>query len=440
MRTFVLDTSVLLSNPKSMYGFQEHEVVLPLVVVKELESKRNDPELGWAARSALRELEALRNKSGSELGDLQRGIIINELGGSLRVETNHSDRSNLPSVLRSDPSHDTRILTVAAALSAEGKNVTLISKDLPMRLLASAVLGISASDYTNNQMPDSGYTGIVKIDAYEDVVGRLYTKHFIELSTLSDVLQEEIKTQPVNTCFIINENGSHALARYTTGDKLQLVNGEIQAFGAKGRSAEQRFALAHLLDNNIGIVSLGGPGGTGKSLLALAAALESVIERRTHNKIMVFRPLYAVGGQDLGYLPGTQEEKFSPWAAATFDALGAFCSKNAMEEVISRDIIEVLPLTHIRGRTFNDTIVIIDEAQNLEWNVLLTALSRSGENTRVFLTHDVAQRDNLHVGRHDGIAAVVERLKGESLFAHVSLQKSERSQIAALVTRIMDQQ
>jgi PhoH-like ATPase len=440
MRTFVLDTSVLLSNPKSMYGFQEHEVVLPLVVVKELESKRNDPELGWAARSALRELEALRNKSGSELGDLQRGIVINDMGGSLRVETNHSDRSHLPSVLKNDPSHDTRILTVAAALSSEGKNVTLISKDLPMRLLASAVLGISASDYTNNQMPDSGYTGIVKIDAYEDVVGRLYNKHVVEVSSLSESLQEEINSQPINTCFIITENGSHALARHTTGGKLQLVNGEIQAFGAKGRSAEQRFALAHLLDNNIGIVSLGGPGGTGKSLLALAAALESVIERRTHNKIMVFRPLYAVGGQDLGYLPGTQEEKFSPWAAATFDALGAFCSKNAMEEVIERDIIEVLPLTHIRGRTFNDTIVIIDEAQNLEWNVLLTALSRSGENTRVFLTHDVAQRDNLHVGRHDGIAAVVERLKGESLFAHVSLHKSERSQIAALVTRIMDQQ
>lgn len=440
MRTFVLDTSVLLSNPKSMYGFQEHEVVLPLVVVKELESKRNDPELGWAARSALRELESLRNKSGSEVGDLQRGISINELGGILRVETNHSDRSNLPSIFKNDPSHDTRILTVAAELSREGKNVTLISKDLPMRLLASAVLGINAADYTNNQMPDSGYTGIVKVDVYEDLVGKLYNKHHVEVSSLSDTLQETIKAEPINTCFILQENGSHALARHTAGDKLQLVNGDIHAFGAKGRSAEQRFALAQLLDNNIGIVSLGGPGGTGKSLLALAAALESVLERRTHNKIMVFRPLYAVGGQELGYLPGTQEEKFSPWAAATFDALSAFCGKNIIDEIIAREIIEVLPLTHIRGRTFNDAIVIIDEAQNLEWNVLLTALSRSGENTRVFMTHDVAQRDNLHVGRHDGISAVVERLKGEALFAHVSLHKSERSEIAALVTRIMDQQ
>lgn len=440
MRTFVLDTSVLLSNPKSMYGFQEHEVVLPLVVVKELESKRNDPELGWAARSALRELESLRNRSSSDLGDLQKGIIINDLNGLLRVETNHSDKSLLPSVLRNDLSHDTRILTVAAALSQEGKSVTLISKDLPMRLLASAALGIDAADYTNNQLPDSGYTGIVKLDVYEDVVGKLYSNHFVETDELSEELQSELKGQPVNTCFILNEGGSHVLVRNTSGSKLHLVNGDVQAFGAKGRSAEQRFALAHLLDNNIGIVSLGGPGGTGKSLLALAAALESVIERRSHNKIMVFRPLYAVGGQDLGYLPGTQEEKFSPWAAATFDALSAFCSKNVLEEVIARDIIEVLPLTHIRGRTFNDAIVIIDEAQNLEWNVLLTALSRAGENTRVFLTHDVAQRDNLHVGRHDGIAAVVERLKGESLFAHVSLQKSERSQISALVTRIMDQQ
>jgi PhoH-like ATPase len=440
MRTFVLDTSVLLSNPKSLYGFQEHEVVLPLVVVKELESKRNDPELGWSARNALRALEALRQNSGSALGDLQRGISINEDGGIFRIETNHSDKSNLPSILRNDPSHDTRILTVAAALSAEGKSVTLISKDLPMRLLASAVLGIESSDYTDYQMPDSGYTGTVDLEVYEEVVGRLYSEHTIYLTSLSVDLAEQIKSHPINTGFILHEGNSNALARYVGGGKLTLVNGDIHAFGAKGRSAEQRFALAQLLDDNVGIVSLGGPGGTGKSLLALAAAMESVVERHTHSKILVFRPLYAVGGQELGHLPGTQEEKLSPWAAATFDALSAFCSKNAMTEIIERDIIEVLPLTHIRGRTFNDAIVIIDEAQNLEWNVLLTALSRAGENTRVFLTHDVAQRDNLHVGRHDGIAAVVERLKGEPLFAHVTLHKSERSEIAALVTRMMDQQ
>lgn len=440
MRTFVLDTSVLLSNPKSIHGFQEHEVVLPLVVVKELESKRNDPELGWAARNALRALEALRNSAGAGIGDLQTGIKINDAGGILRVETNHSDRSHLPAVLKNDPSHDTRILTVAAALASEGKQVTLVSKDLPMRLLASAALGIDATDYTNNQLPDSGYTGTVKLDVYEDLVASLYSNHAVRVSSLSEGLQKQIKEHPINTCFMLNENNSHALVRHLSGGKLELVNGDIHAFGAKGRSAEQRFALAHLLDERIGIVSLGGPGGTGKSLLALAAALESVLERKTQNKIMVFRPLYAVGGQELGYLPGTQEEKFTPWAAATFDALSAFCSKNVVDEVIARNIIEVLPLTHIRGRTFNDAIVIIDEAQNLEWNVLLTALSRSGENTRVFLTHDVAQRDNLHVGRHDGIAAVIERLKNEPLFAHVTLHKSERSEIAALVTRMMDQQ
>ena len=441
MRTFVLDTSVLLSNPKSIYGFQEHEVVLPLVVVKELESKRNDPELGWSARNALRALEALRIATGSAPGELQKGVEINELGGTLRIETNHSDRANLPLVLKNDPSHDTRILTVAAALASEGKDVTLVSKDLPMRLLASAVLGVRAEDYTNHQMPDSGYTGIVNIDSYGGLVGDLYARHALSLDEIEDErVLEEIKSHPINTGFVIHEGTSHALARYVNNNKLVLVNGDMQAFGARGRSAEQRVALAHLLDERIGIVSLGGPGGTGKSLLALAAGLEAVVERGTHSKIMVFRPLYAVGGQELGYLPGTQEEKFTPWAAATFDALGAFCSKNAMEEIIARDVIEVLPLTHIRGRTFNDTIVIIDEAQNLEWNVLLTALSRSGENTRVLLTHDVAQRDNLHVGRHDGIAAVIERLKGENLFAHVTLHKSERSEIAALVTRMMDQQ
>jgi len=184
---------------------------------------------------------------------------------------------------------------------------------------------------------------------------------------------------------------------------------------------------------------MSGSGGTGKSMLALAAGLEAVLERRTKKKIVVFRPLLAVGGQELGFLPGTEAEKMNPWAAAVFDALSAFASKNVIEDVIDRGIIEVLPLTHIRGRTFTDTIIIVDEAQNLERNVLLTALSRTGDNSRVFISSDVAQRDNLRVGRHDGIASVVEKLKGEELFAHVKLVRSERSQVAEMVTRLLDE-
>ncbi|MSW67165.1 MAG: PhoH family protein, partial [Actinobacteria bacterium] len=199
-----------------------------------------------------------------------------------------------------------------------------------------------------------------------------------------------------------------------------------------------RIALAHLLDPEIGVVSLGGSAGTGKSVLALAAALELVLERREAKRIVVFRPVFAVGGQEIGFLPGTEAEKMSPFSAATKDALEAIASEHVIDEIMDRGLLEVLPLTYVRGRTLVDTIVILDEAQNLERSTILTAISRLGKNSRVFLTHDVAQRDNLRVGRHDGIAAVVERLKGESLFAHVTLTKSERSPIAALATRLID--
>ena len=205
-----------------------------------------------------------------------------------------------------------------------------------------------------------------------------------------------------------------------------------------GRSAEQRLAIDHLLDPEIGILSLGGRAGTGKSALALCAGLEAVLERRQHKKIIVFRPIFAVGGQELGYLPGSETEKMNPWGQAIFDTLGALVSKEVIDHIVDRGIIEVLPLTHIRGRSLHDAFVIVDEAQSLERNVLLTVLSRIGQNARVVLTHDVAQRDNLRVGRHDGIAAVIEQLKNHSLFAHVTLTRSERSAIAGLVTDLLD--
>ena len=228
-----------------------------------------------------------------------------------------------------------------------------------------------------------------------------------------------------------------ALATVVAGG-LRLVRRDRESFGVRGRSAEQRIAIDCLLDESIGIVSLGGRAGTGKSALALCAGLEAVMERRQHKKVVVFRPLFAVGGQELGYLPGSESEKMSPWSQAVFDTLEGVVSDNVIDEVIHRELLEVLPLTHIRGRSLNDSYVIVDEAQSLERNVLLTVLSRLGRNSRVVLTHDVAQRDNLRVGRHDGIQAVIEKLKGNPLFAHVTLTRSERSEIAELVTNLLE--
>ena len=236
----------------------------------------------------------------------------------------------------------------------------------------------------------------------------------------------------------VDGGSASALARVHADKRAHLVRGDRNLFDVRGRSAEQRLAIDVLADPSIGIVSLGGRAGTGKSVLALAAGLEAVVEQRTQRRIVVFRPIFAVGGQELGYLPGSETEKMSPWAAATFDALESVVGREVVAHVQSRNQLEVLPLTHIRGRTLTDTFVIIDEAQNLERGVLLTALSRLGEGSRVVLTHDVAQRDNLRVGRHDGVVSVIETLKGHPLFAHLTLTRSERSPIAALVSELLE--
>jgi PhoH-like ATPase len=314
-------------------------------------------------------------------------------------------------------------------LQAEGADVTLISKDLPMRVKASSV-GLPAEEYRADLAPESGFTGMSEIEVTADDVDALYAFGTVELEAAADL--------PCHNGLVLLSGRGSALGRVTPDKQVRLVRGDREAFGLRGRSAEQRVALDLLLDPEIGIVSLGGRAGTGKSALALCAGLEAVLERRQHKKVVVFRPLFAVGGQELGYLPGSESEKMQPWAQAVFDTLGAVTSSDVIDEVLARGMLEVLPLTHIRGRSLHDAYVVVDEAQSLERNVLLTVLSRVGANSRVILTHDVAQRDNLRVGRHDGVVAVVEKLKGHPLFAHVTLTRSERSPIAALVTEMLE--
>jgi PhoH-like ATPase len=423
--TYVLDTSVLLADPLAIEKFEEHEVVIPIVVISELEGKRDHPELGYFARAALRSLDDLRIKHGR----LDRPIPLNDEGGMLSVELNHSDTSTLPSSFLRDSNNDTRILSVAKNLMAEGRHVVLVSKDLPLRVKASS-LGIEAQEYLAELVSNSGWTGIEELNVGHSLVDELYSSDYAE--------HEAAHTLPVHTGILLHSEKGSALARVSVDKRLQLVRGDRNIFGLHGRSAEQRIALDLLMDESIGIISLGGRAGTGKSALALCAGLEAVMEKRLHKKVIIFRPLYPVGGQELGYLPGSEGEKMSPWAQAVFDTLGALVSQDVIDEILSRGLVEVLPLTHIRGRSLHDSFVIVDEAQSLERGVLLTVLSRIGQNSRVILTHDVAQRDNLRVGRHDGVVAVVETLKGHPLFAHVTLTRSERSPIAALVTEMLE--
>jgi PhoH-like ATPase len=423
-RTYVLDTSVLLADPAAAGRFAEHRVVLPIVVITELEAKRHHPELGYFARQALRFLDDLR----VEHGRLDADIPVGDLGGSIRVELNHSDPSVLPAGFRLGD-NDTRILSVASSLASEGDDVVLVSKDLPLRVKAAAV-GLTAQEYRAELPPDSGWTGMSELDVTPGDIDELYESGRLE--------HEEARELPCHTGLVLAAPSGSALGRVLPDKSVRLVRGDREAFGLHGRSAEQRVALDLLLDPDIGIVSMGGRAGTGKSALALCAGLEAVLERKQHRKMLVFRPLYAVGGQDLGYLPGTEADKMNPWAQAVYDTLSAVTTQDVIDEVLHRDLLEVLPLTYIRGRSLHDAFVIVDEAQSLERGVLLTVLSRIGAGSRVVLTHDVAQRDNLRVGRHDGVVAVIEKLKGHPLFAHVTLVRSERSPIAALVTEMLE--
>ena len=423
-RCYVLDTSVLLADPWSLTRFDGHEVVLPLVVISELEGKRHHPELGWFARSALRQLDELR----IEHGRLDAPVPIGSGGATLHVELNHTDLLALPDGFRLGD-NDSRILAVAKNLALEGRDVTLVSKDLPMRVKASAV-GLDAEEYRAEITVDSGWTGMAELDVTVEEMDALYDQGRVEHAVAREL--------PCHTGVVLLSPRGSGLGRVGADKTIRLVRGDRDAFGLHGRSAEQRIALDLLLDPDVGILSLGGRAGTGKSALALCAGLEAVMERRQHRKVVVFRPLYAVGGQELGYLPGSEAEKMGPWAQAVFDTLGAVTSQDVVDEILDRGMLEVLPLTHIRGRSLHDAFVIVDEAQSLERNVLLTVLSRIGQSSRVVLTHDVAQRDNLRVGRHDGVAAVIEALKGHPLFAHVTLTRSERSPIAALVTDLLE--
>nr|WP_052344608.1 PhoH family protein [Thermocrispum municipale] len=427
--TFVLDTSVLLSDPWALTRFAEHAVVLPLVVISELEGKRHHPELGWFAREALRLLDDLRRQHGR----LDAPVPIGDEGGTVQVELNHSDPGVLPSGFRTD-SNDHRILACALNLSAEREKVTLVTKDIPLRVKAGAV-GLCADEYRAHDVVPSGWTGMYDVEVPQEALDELFKHNTVDLT---DFGLTDLGELPCHTGMRLLAGSSSALGRITEDKQVQLVRGDREAFGLHGRSAEQRIALDLLLDPDVGIVSLGGRAGTGKSALALCAGLEAVMERRRHRKVVVFRPVYAVGGQDLGYLPGSENEKMQPWAQAVFDTLGALVSQDVLDEVMDREMLEVLPLTHIRGRSLHDSFVIVDEAQSLERNVLLTVLSRLGTGSRVVLTHDVAQRDNLRVGRYDGVSAVIEKLKGHPLFAHITLTRSERSPIAALVTEMLE--
>lgn len=441
MKTYVLDTNVLLHNPQALFAFQENQVVLPLAVIEEMDDqKRRQDEIGRNARMVARQLDEMRQK-----GRLSEGVDLPH-GGSVRIELNHSDfAEGFPDILDlSKP--DNRILGVAWNLKQDGGGpVVLVSKDLNLRLKAD-VLGIPAEDLLNDKVDfESLYRGAREIFLEADDIESFYQNGALRLSKRRRIYPHQFF---VAKC---RENTSlSALGRWSGGLLRPLNHVDGECMGIKPRNKEQRFALDLLLDDSVKIVTLAGAAGTGKTLLALAAGLERVLEDKAFDRLLVTRPVVPMGN-DLGYLPGEKEEKLRPWMQPIYDNL-AFLFRGypvpgggrggkafgPEEYLLSQGLLEMEALTYLRGRSIPRQFIICDEAQNLTPHMVKTLITRVGEGSKIVFTGDPEQIDHPYLdAASNGLTVLVERMKAEELAGHITLLKGERSAVAELGSQVL---
>lgn len=438
-KLFVLDTNVLLHDPRAIYKFDEHEVVLPIYVIEEVDHfKKEMNELGRNARTISRFIDELRERAGG--GGLQGGIALPS-GGSLRV-------SVPPNCLleQTTGSYDNRILQVALQERGAHPNRTtvLVSMDINIRIRADA-LGLLAENYDAGRVEqDQLYTGFQNLTVegrLVDLLGKRQPVAFDELNISS--------LYPNACCMLVDEaNPKHTALGRVDSAKFQLVPLRVPkegSWGIKPRNLEQTFALDLLLNDKIQLVTLVGRAGTGKTLLAVAAGLKKVVSEGTHSRLLVSRPVYPLG-KDVGYLPGTLEEKMNPWMQPIFDNLeyifatggGRSEAGRSYEELLAAGTIQVEALTYIRGRTIPQQFMIVDEAQNLTPHEIKTIITRCGNDTKIVLTGDPEQIDNPYVdSQSNGLTVVAERFKGESISGHVKLTKGERSELAERASQLL---
>ena len=432
--TFVLDTCVLLADPQSPLRFDEHDVVLPLVVIEELDRKKTRlDEVGANARAAIRLIEEL---GASRNGGMREPVALPG-GGTLRIELNGITSERLPAAL--DPqTPDHRILATCLNL-VERTPAVLVTKDAALRI-KGAQLGVAVQDYRADTVPvEQLHSGLVEHATEGEVIDRLFDEGKIEL----DGIEAE-----VNQFLILKAGASRsALARVIQSDPsviVERVPTHVRAFGVEPKNVRQTVALHQLLDPDIPAVSVMGMAGTGKTFLALAAALEQVLEQGRYRRVSVYRPLVAVGRQEVGFLPGDLNEKLAPWMAAVHDNLYALFSdaggegaRNAIEELIDRGELEMAAVTYLRGRSITGEFVIIDEAQNLELPTLKVILTRMSRDSKVVFCGDLSQVDNPYISPFGGMAALIERFKGSPLFGHITLERSVRSPLAEMAANIL---
>ncbi len=439
MKTFILDTNVLLYDPQALFKFEENDIVIPITVIEEIDRFKKDMnETGRNARQISRLLDELRKK-----GTLSTGIGIKS-GGTLRVEIYEEKvMKRLPPELREERG-DNRILAVAVDVKEKKPDETVIfvTKDTNLRIKADAI-GLVAEDYESDKVSiDELYTGFAELDVEPELVDRFHGQGWVELP----------KAFLANQFVTLRDqiNGSHTAIGKYDAEKKRLTS--IRRVAKEGvwsihpRNREQSFALDALLDDSIKLVTLVGKAGTGKTLLAIAAGLHKTAEENVYNRLLVSRPVFPMG-RDLGFLPGDIEEKLSPWMQPIFDNVELLLSghegdkrqhNKGYKELMSMGIMDIEPLTYIRGRSIPNQYMIVDEAQNLTPHEIKTIVTRAGEGTKIVLTGDPYQIDNPYVdSSSNGLTYVVEKFKEQSISAHVTMMKGERSALAELAANLL---
>lgn len=451
----VLDTSVLLSDPESIFSFPNCDIVLPIKVIEELDNNKTRPDdVGRAAREVARKLEKLRlesdDKSLNTAVELDNDSSIRFVLNGLKMDTIKAQG------LEADKA-DNQIIGAALGLQGKGQVVKLVSADVALRLKAAS-LGLEAAEYIQThgkRVHDEKHPGWKTLNVSEELVAILYDEYWVPLEALEGDDLGQVKELSANEYAVlksVKSDGSPAtaLARRTTRDKvigIELLNRNVRnnAYGLKARSKEQSFALDMLLNPKIPIVGLSGRAGTGKTILAVASALEQVVESSTYDRIMILRPVIPVGNQGIGYLPGTLEEKLGPWMEAITDTMVALsdrlthtAAKDILDNMVEQGKLTLETVTFLRGRSLQNTFVIVDEAQNLEPLTLKTILTRIGANSKVVLVGDVSQIDNPWSSeRSNAISVLADRFAGQELFGHLVLTKGERSEVADLAAGLL---
>ena len=448
-KTFVLDTNVLLHNPKSIFMFQEHEVVVPLVVIEELDKfKKNNDDTGRNARQVIREIDRLRTQ-----GRLFEGVKINDLGGTLRI-----DRCEQPLPFGFDANVvDNRILAVAHALHSEGHKTIFITKDINARVKGDA-LGVEVEDFEADRVDaDWLYTGYVDISVPGEIIDELYNERQLPVDRVKEYLVQTVDSQTAAITLFTNQfvllrdmaDESHTgLSRLLgdTGHLIPVAGPRRPVFGVMARNLQQTMALDILLDDEIRIVTMLGSAGSGKTLLALAAGMHKVFKDERYEKLLVARPIMPLG-RDIGYLPGDKDEKLEMWMQPIFDNLAYLLStrgshldhaeshttEQRIKQLVAGGKLVLEALTYIRGRSIPHQFMVVDEVQNLTPHEVKTIVSRVGEGTKIVLTGDIGQIDNPYLDQSsNGLAYAVEKMKEIALAGHVTLTKSERSELASI--------